>query len=165
MLAPDPSRPLETNNWRFTRKASEGNHVSMSEQRILCTNLLGKAWAELTGKMDFFDLAVKLGSIIEVDEHGYHAEDKIKLQGVDKYSFKDEDAMWGDKPVVDGAAEVPRASKEEARVAQQAAERDARKYEEGVSGVGSEDDGSDGSVYSQGEYNSPKSEEESEEED
>ena len=45
-------------------------------------------------------------------------EDKIKLQGVDKYSFKDEDAMWGDTPVVDGAAEVPRASKEEARVAQ-----------------------------------------------
>jgi hypothetical protein len=40
----------------------------MSEQRILCTNLLGKAWAELTGKMDFFDLAVKLGNIIEVDE-------------------------------------------------------------------------------------------------
>ena len=61
--------------------------------------------------MDFFDLAVKLGNFIEVDEHGDDAEDMIKLQGVPKYSFKDEDAMWGDKPVVDGAAVVPRASK------------------------------------------------------
>jgi len=71
--------------------------------------------------------------------------------------------MWGDKPVVDGAAEVPRASKEEALVAQQAAGRDAWNDEEGGSDVGSEDDGSDGSVYGQGDYNSPTSEEESEE--
>ena len=138
--------------------------MSMSEQRIPCTHLLGKAWAELTGKMDMFDLTVKLGNIIEVDEHGDHAEDQIKLQGVAKYSCKDEDAMWGDKPVADGAAEVPRALKEEARVAQQAAELDAWNDKEGGSDVESKDDGSDGSVYGQGEYNSPTSEEESEEE-
>ena len=90
---------LGGSNWRFTRSAAEGNHVSMSEQRIICTHLLGKAWVELTGNMNFFDLAVKLGNIIEVDEHGDHAEDKIELQGVPTYSFKDEDAMWGDKPI------------------------------------------------------------------
>ena len=67
--------------------------------------------------------------------------------------------------MVDGAAEVPRASKEEAQVAQQAAELDAWNDEEGGSDVGSENDGSDGSVYGQGDYNSPTSEEESEEED
>ena len=62
--------------------------------------------------------------------------------------------------MVDGAAEVPRASKEEARVAQQAAEREAWNDAEGGSDVGREDDGFDGSVYGQGEYNSPTSEEE-----
>ena len=48
-------------------------------------------------------------------------------------------------------------------MAQQAEERDAWNDEEGGSDVGSEDDGSDGSVYGQGEYNSPMSEESKEE--
>ena len=50
-------------------------------------------------------------------------------------------------------------------MAQQTAERDAWNAEEGGSDVWSNDDGSYGSVYGQGEYNSPTSEEESEEED
>ena len=48
----------------------------------------------------------------------------IKLQGVRKYCFKEEDAMWGMKPEVAGAAQT-KATAEEAEEAKASAARDA----------------------------------------
>ena len=52
LLVPDPTKPEQTNNWRMTRTKKEGNHVTMSEQRILCSKLLGEAWEELSSTLE-----------------------------------------------------------------------------------------------------------------
>jgi hypothetical protein len=145
---PDPAFPEVTNNTRMGRTKKEGGHVSVSEQRILCTNLLGQAWDDLCGKMNFFELGVKLGNVMKIDDLSHENEEtcKIKLQGVPKYSFKDEDAMWGEKPVVAGAAEEPKPTAAEVKEAKKSAAQDAWENEEGGSEVGSGDDGSDDSI-------------------
>jgi hypothetical protein len=129
-------------------RRTKGGHVSMSEQRILCTQLLGEAWEELCGKMNFFELGVKLGNVFKIDDLSHENEEtcKIKLQGVPRYSFKDEDAMWGEKPVVAGAAEEAKPTAEEAKDAKKSSARDAWENEEGGSELGSGDDESDDSI-------------------
>jgi hypothetical protein len=65
---------------------------------------------------------------------------------VPRYSFKDEDAMWGEKPVVAGAAEEAKPTAEEAKDAKKSSARDAWENEEGGSELGSGDDESDDSI-------------------
>ena len=55
-------------DWRITRTKQKGNQVTMSEQRILCTKLLGEAWEELASTWNFCDIAVKLENVIRIDE-------------------------------------------------------------------------------------------------
>ena len=103
----------------------------------------------------YFDVGypAKLGNVIKIDDAFAHENEEtsaIKLQGVLKYCFKEEDAMWGQKPEVAGAAQT-KATAEEAEEAKASAARDAWEDEEGESGVGSGDDGSEGELEEESE--------------
>jgi len=56
-----------SNNDRLTRKRAEGNHVSARERRVLYTHLLAKAWTKLCDKVDFYEMANKVGNNLAAD--------------------------------------------------------------------------------------------------
>ena len=105
-----------SNNDRLTRKRAEGNHVSARERRVLYTNLLAKAWTKLCDKVDFYEIGNKVGNNLAADGS---RDNLIKIEGLDTYSFEDDDAAWG------ATAEHPNPTPEEARKAKAHAARNA----------------------------------------
>ena len=77
---------------RIARKKEEGNHVSMREQRVLYTHLLARAWTKLCDTVDFYHVASKVGNNLAADGS---RDNLIKIEGLDTYSFKADDARWG----------------------------------------------------------------------
>ena len=58
------------------------------EKRVLITNLAAKAWESLCETFDFERAATRLGMNMTIDGSG---DDKIRLQGVENYTFCDAD--------------------------------------------------------------------------
>ena len=77
---------------RQGRKAFEGNHVSARELRVLYTHLLAKAWTKLCDTVDFYHVASKVSNSLAMDGS---RDNLIKIEGLDTYSFKSDDAAWG----------------------------------------------------------------------
>ena len=74
------------------RKKEEGNHVSMREQRVLYTHLLARACTKLCDTVDFYHVASKVGNNLAADGS---RNNLTKIEGLDSYSFKADDARWG----------------------------------------------------------------------
>lgn len=66
----------------------EGTSFPMWRKRALITNLLAEAWESVCSRFDFEKAATRIGMRMTIDDTG---DDLIKIQGVENYSFCDED--------------------------------------------------------------------------
>ena len=79
-------------------------------------HLLAKAWTKLCDKVGFYEMPNKVGNNLAADGS---RDNLIKIEGLDTYSFEDDDAAWGATP------EHPNPTPEEARKAKAHAARNA----------------------------------------
>lgn len=71
-------------------KASDAGLTPLAawEKRVLITTLAAQAWEHVSNTFDFEKSATRLGMLMTVDGTD---DDKIKIQGLDNYTFADED--------------------------------------------------------------------------
>lgn len=75
---------------RWTGEGTDG--LAMWEKRVLITNIAAEAWEAVSSRFDFERAATRIGMRITADGSG---DDKIKIQGVDNFTFCEADADIG----------------------------------------------------------------------